>query len=57
MSRKLKYTFDDYYNNPSGKGSAVAPGINKKYLYQNYEENLLSLRYNLKSRRAVLCRF
>lgn len=43
MSRKLKYTFDDYYNNPSGKGSAVAPGINKKYLYQNYEESLLSL--------------
>ena len=27
---KLKYTFDDYINNPSGKGSAVHGFINKE---------------------------
>lgn len=36
---KLKYTFDDYINNPSGKGSAVIATINKDV----YEKELMSL--------------
>lgn len=36
---KLKYTFDDYINNPSGKGSAVHGSIN----ISQYEKELLSL--------------
>lgn len=36
---KLKYTFDDYVNNPSGKGSAVIASINK----DTYNAELLSL--------------
>lgn len=36
---KLKYTFDDYINNPSGKGSAVLASINK----DTYNSELLSL--------------
>lgn len=36
---KLKYTFDNYINNPSGKGSAVTASINK----DTYNAELLSL--------------
>lgn len=36
---KLKYTFDNYINNPSGKGSAVIASINK----DTYNTELLSL--------------
>ena len=36
---KLKYTFDNYINNPSGKGSAVTTSINK----DTYNAELLSL--------------
>ena len=36
---KLKYTFDDYINNPSGKGSAVHGFINT----EQFEKELMSL--------------
>lgn len=36
---KLKYTFDNYINNPSGKGSAVIASINR----DTYNAELLSL--------------
>lgn len=36
---KLKYTFDDYINNPSGKGSAVIASINK----DQFEKELIGL--------------
>ena len=36
---KLKYTFDDYIRNPSGKGSAVVATVN----LDQYQKELLSL--------------
>ena len=36
---KLKYTFNDYINNPSGKGSAINIGVNR----DTYEKELISL--------------
>ena len=39
---KLKYTFDDYINNPSGKGSAVLASINK----DQFEKELMTLEAN-----------
>lgn len=36
---KLKYTFDDYVKNPSGKGSAVSGTINR----EQYEKDLMAL--------------
>lgn len=36
---KLKYTFDDYINNPSGKGSAVNVAINR----EQFEKELMNL--------------
>jgi hypothetical protein len=39
---KLKYTFDDYINNPSGKGSAVIASINK----DQFNKELIGLESN-----------
>ena len=43
MSTKLRYTFEEYINNPSGKGSAVTGGINRNMVSQSYASQLMSL--------------
>ena len=42
MANKLKYSFDDYINNPSGRGSAVNATVNK----EQFEKELMTLEGN-----------